>query len=109
MCRAFDETFLPPIVEAQARGVDVKIISVPLDRLKEEKYREITRLTQAKKKASLIIQMKTNISQHARIIASERAIIVGSADPDYYGLKIQKNACIFTTNPLVIQAANILQ
>lgn len=107
MCRAFDETFLTPIIEAQDRGATVKLIAVPIERLREEKFREPSRLTQAQKKASSKLHIKTNISQHARIIVSEQAALVGSTDPDYFGLKIHKNASVFTTNPSVIQAAKL--
>lgn len=105
MCRALDETLLTPISLAQDRGVTVKIITTPTEKLKHEKYPEISRLTEALRKASEKIPVKENAKQHARVIISENATLVGSADPDYYGLKIHKNASIYTTNPTVVSAA----
>ena len=107
MCRALDETLLTPIVEAQGRGVAVKIVTVPTEKLKQEKYPEISRLAEAWKKLSSKIPVKRNVKQHARVIVSERAVLVGSADPDYYGLKIHKNASIYTTNATVVNAAKL--
>jgi len=107
MCRAFDETLLPAIAEAQDRGVVVKIVTVPTQRLKQEKYPEIGRLEEALKKASPKIQVKKNAKQHARLIVSECVALVGSTDPDYYGLKVHKNASVYTTNPTVVNAAKL--
>ena len=108
MCRAFDETFLTPIVEAQGRGVAVKIVTVPTEKLKQEKHSDdiSSRMGQALKKlSSSKIPAKKNVSQHARVIVSEKAALVGSTDPDYFGLKIHKNASIYTTNATVVNAA----
>lgn len=107
MCRAFDETLLPAITEAQDRGVVVRIVTVSTQRLKLEKYPEIGRLEEALKKASVKVQVKTNPKQHARVIVSEGVALVGSTDPDYYGLKVHKNASIYTTNPTVVNAAKL--
>jgi len=107
MCRAFDETLLPTVVEARDRGVVVKIVTVPTQRLKQEKYPEIGRLEEALKKASVKIQVKKNPKQHARVIVSEWVALIGSADPDYYGLKVHRNACVSTTNPTVVNAAKL--
>lgn len=107
MCRALDKTLLGPITEAQDRGVGVKIVTAPTEMLKGEKYREIGRLSEALEKASLKSEVKANAKQHARIIASEQAALVGSTDPDYYGLKIHKNASIYTTNATVVNAAKV--
>ena len=107
MCRALDETLLAPIARAQDRGVVVKIIAAPTEKLKQEKYPEISRLTEALRKASAKTQVKKSVKQHARVIVSEKAALVGSADPDYYGLKIHKNASIYTTNATVINAAKL--
>jgi phosphatidylserine/phosphatidylglycerophosphate/cardiolipin synthase-like enzyme len=107
MCRAFDETLFPALAEAWDRGVVVKIVTVPTQRLKQEKYPEIGRLEEALKKASVKIQVKTNAKQHARVIISECAALVGSADPDYYGVKVHRNACVYTTNPTVVNAAKL--
>jgi hypothetical protein len=107
MCRALDETLLTQIAEAQGRGVEVKIIAVPTEKLKGEKYPEINRLAEAWRKVSIKTQVRENIKQHARIIISDMAVLVGSADPDYYGLKIHHNASIYTTNPTVINAARL--
>lgn len=107
MCRAFDETLFPAITEAQARGVDIKMIMVPTERLKDEKYPDISRLPQALKKARQTIQIRTNVAQHARVIVSELGALVGSADPDYYGLTIHRNAMVHTLNPTVVNAARL--
>jgi hypothetical protein len=106
MCRAFDKMLFPPLTEAQNRGVAVKIVAVPIQRVKGEKSRE-RRLEEAWKEASVKFQLKKNENQHARLIISECAALVGSADPDYYGLKDHKNACVYTTNPTVINAAKL--
>jgi len=106
MCRALDETLLDALAEAVNRGVEVKVVTVPTEKLKQEKYPETTRLAEAVRKvSSMRIQLKTNPKQHSRIIVSERAALVGSADPDYYGLKVHRNASIYTTNPTVVNAA----
>jgi len=107
MCRAFDETLLPAIAQARDRGVMVRIVTVPTQKLKQEKYPEIGRLEEALKKAFPKIQVKENAKQHARLIISECVALVGSTDPDYYGLKIHKNASIYTTNPTVVNAAKL--
>lgn len=107
MCRALDETLLTQITEARGRGVEVKIIAVPTQKLKGEKYPEITRLAEAWRKVSAKTEVKENIKQHARVIISDKAALVGSADPDYYGLKIHHNASVYTTNPTVISAARL--
>ena len=53
------------------------------------------------------IPARNNVNQHARVIVSEKAVLVGSADPDYFGLKIHKNASIYTTNATVVNAAKL--
>jgi hypothetical protein len=107
MCRAFDKTLLPHVAEAQDRGVVVKVVTVPTQKLKQEKYPEIGRLEEALKEASVKFQVKKNGKQHARVIISECVALVGSGDPDYYGLKVHRNACVYTTNPTVINAAKL--
>jgi len=107
LCRAFDKTLLTAISQAHDRGVDVKMVTVPTNRLKDEKYPEISRLTEASRKASRKIQVRTNMTQHSRLIVSENATLVGSVDPDYYGLKIHKNAMVYTVNPTVVSAARM--
>jgi len=87
--------------------VAVKIVTVPTEKLKQEKYPEISRLAEALRKVSLKTEVKKNVKQHARLIVLEKAALVGSADPDYYGLKIQKNASIYTTNATVVNAVKL--
>lgn len=107
MCRALDETLLPHIIEAQDRGVTVKIITVPVAKLKNEKYQEISRLVEASKKVSAKTQVRENIKQHARVIVSEKAAFIGSTDPDYFGLNIHNNASVYCLNPTVIYATEL--
>jgi len=107
MCRAFDETLYNPLCKAQDRGVEIKIVTVPTPKLKAEKYQEISRLEAAFNNASQRFQVKKNIKQHSRIIISDSAVLVGSTDPDYYGLNIHENASIYTLNPTVVNAARL--
>lgn len=107
LCRALDEMLVPQMIATRDKGVDVRIVMVPTDKLRDEKYPQLARIEQALKKVCPRIKVRMNVQQHARMVVSEKAVLVGSTDPDYFGLKIHKNASVYTTDATVVYAAQL--
>jgi len=108
LCRALDKTdhaFFEALSWTAKRGeyrgepnaVDVKVVISPLSALRRERYQELRRVEEAVKELVTVgVQVRQNPRQHARLIVSEHEAVVGSADPDYFGVHIHRNVSIYT-------------
>lgn len=103
MCRAIDTTVSPKIIDSFKKGVEVKILLPPLDRLRRQKIPDLRRVEKAfdqfKEEG---IEVRENPDVHARFLIVDNKAIVGSTDLDAYGLTVHFNASILTTDPLIV-------
>ena len=109
MCRAIDELVGEHIVKAKAeKNIDVKLIIAPASLLKHEKFPELRRFQQTIRSLRDIgVEIKENTNIHARILIADDKVIVGSTDPDYFGLMLHINASVYTEDPTVIEKAKM--
>jgi len=107
MCRAIDKLVGEHIIKAKTeKNVDVKVIVAPISRLKRERFPEISRFQETiRGLCDSGVEIKQNENIHARILVADDKAIVGSTDPDYYGLMSHINASIYTEDPTVIEKA----
>ena len=109
MCRAIDKLVGEHLAKAKAeKNIDVKVIIAPISRLKHERFPEISRFGETIRSLRDIgVEIKQNKNIHARILIADDKAIVGSTDPDYYGLMSHINASIYTEDPTVIEKAKM--
>ena len=109
MCKAIDNLTGEPIIKAKrGKNIDVKIITAPISRLKREKFPEIRRFSEALKSLAYNgAEIKQNDNIHARILIADDKAVIGSTDPDYYGLTLHINASLYTEDPTVVEKARM--
>lgn len=109
LCRAIDNLTGEHIIKAKrGKNIDVKIITAPIRQLKREKVPELRRFSEALKSLrDNGAEIKQNKNIHARILIADDKAIIGSTDPDYYGLTLHINASLYTEDPTVVEKARM--
>ena len=109
MCRAIDKLVGEYVAKAKVeKNIDVKVIITPISRLKRERFPEISRFGETIRSLRDIgVEIKQNENMHARILVADDKAIMGSTDPDYYGLMSHINASIYTDDPTVVEKAKM--
>lgn len=98
MCEVIDTTISQRIIDSFKRGVDVKVLLPPLEKLRARK--SVKKAIDDLKRGG--IEIRENSYVHARFLIADDKTIVGSTDLDLHGLTVHLNASIFTANPTVI-------
>jgi hypothetical protein len=104
-CKVVDTEVAPQIIKAKGRGVDVRIV-IPPEKSMVKDQRERKRIYDALTKFREVgISIIENENIHARVMVIDDSAVIGSTDPDIYGLTVHINASILTTSSSIVESA----